>query len=369
MDRILRSVAFISLLVLPPALITQTARPARAGGLDAAETASFREAKQLYKSGKYEEAAALFSRLSAAHPEMPILARDAGAAYYYLQRPEPALSNFREYLHTQKKIAVEDRREVDRWVAEMEQLRAQNTTKPTDAQTPSTNPAGSHPVDLRLGPGGSPPAAPGAFPNAAASPRKDGQMSAPSFQPGPGQAGQYPAQPDGQPNLQQPYPGQYQTPPPTGAPGQAPYPYAYPYPYANQPPQSQTPPSPLQPQAQSQPAAGLATESGGEASSGSGNLPWIIGGAGVAGLALGGVFTYLYQSAFSDTQKQYNPSRESSGKTYSALQFVCYGVGAAGVVTAIILATRTDSHPSKGTVALVPSLGPRSAGVLLDLTY
>jgi hypothetical protein len=95
-------------------------------------------------------------------------------------------------------------------------------------------------------------------------------------------------------------------------------------------------------------------------------LPWVIGGAGVAAIALGGVFTYMYRSAYADTRAQYDPGRESAGRTYSYLQFVCYGLGAAGVATGAILLFRSD----QGTqVSVVPALGPRLAGAEVQVRY
>jgi tetratricopeptide (TPR) repeat protein len=71
---------------------------ALAAGLTAKDTARAKQARQLYKEGRYEDAAKLFSRLSSAYPDMLVLTRNLGACYYYLRRPEPALSNLREYL-------------------------------------------------------------------------------------------------------------------------------------------------------------------------------------------------------------------------------------------------------------------------------
>jgi len=51
-----------------------------------------------------------------------------GLCYYYLRRPEPALINLRGYLaRTQSSIAAEDREDVERWIREMEALRAQSS--------------------------------------------------------------------------------------------------------------------------------------------------------------------------------------------------------------------------------------------------
>ena len=121
-------VLLLSFAVLP----AWSAGPALAAGLDNKAASDLQEAKRLYKSGKYEEAADIFSQLSAAHPDFPVFARNAGACYYYLQRPEPALSNLRDYLLSQKRIAPEDRTEVEGWISEMEKLRDQNAPTTSD---------------------------------------------------------------------------------------------------------------------------------------------------------------------------------------------------------------------------------------------
>jgi hypothetical protein len=95
---------------------------------------------------------------------------------------------------------------------------------------------------------------------------------------------------------------------------------------------------------------------------------WLVGGLGVAVLATGAVFTYLSQSAFSDTVKQYNANRESSGKTYAEVAGVCYGVGAAGVATAAILAIM-NQHRTSSSVALAPVVRPDTVGAVVHYSY
>ena len=99
----------------------------------------------------------------------------------------------------------------------------------------------------------------------------------------------------------------------------------------------------------------------------SNTLAWVAGGIGVAGLVAGGVCTGLALSNFSSTEKQYKPSDESAGKTYAALQWVGYGVGLAGIGTAIVLFT-LNAKPT-GSTALIPMLGQGFAGASVAGTY
>ena len=93
----------------------------------------------------------------------------------------------------------------------------------------------------------------------------------------------------------------------------------------------------------------------------------VIGGVGVAALAMGGVFSYLASSNFSDVEKKYDGGKYDDAKTYSTMQFVGYGVGAAAIVTAVILlATGKDEHQS---VALAPAVGPGFTGAALGGTF
>jgi hypothetical protein len=104
---------------------------AMAEGLDAKGEETAKEATQLYKQGQYEEAAKLYARLGVDYPDMPIFERNVGACFYYLRKPNPALSNLRNYLNHKKGIALDDKAVVDRWIDEMEKLRAQDTSAST----------------------------------------------------------------------------------------------------------------------------------------------------------------------------------------------------------------------------------------------
>ena len=105
-----------------------------------------KEALRLYKQGLYDEAAKLFAKLSVDYPDMMIFERNLGACFYYLHKPEPALSNLRHYLNHKQNIAPDDKAIVVGWIAEMEKLREQNaaavqqTTSPPPVVEPSVLP-------------------------------------------------------------------------------------------------------------------------------------------------------------------------------------------------------------------------------------
>ena len=127
------------LAVLAAALV---APQVAAAGLDKQSTANAKKATQLYKTGNYEEAATLFLQLSVDNPSMPVFVRNLGACYYYLRRPDPAVSNLREYLHKKKDISDEDRTEVEGWISEMTLLRQRGpSAAPAAASAPAPAPA------------------------------------------------------------------------------------------------------------------------------------------------------------------------------------------------------------------------------------
>lgn len=288
--------------------------PVSAAGLDKKSTAEAKKATQLYKQGSYEDAAALFLQLSVDNPGMPVFVRNLGACYYYLRRPEPALSNLREYLHKKKDIEPQDRQEVEKWIAEME--------------------------EVRRGAVGAAPVLPSTEPSAA--------QPAPGMAPGPG------AMPPGQP----PYPP-YQTMPPAGAG----YP---PAPTWNAAPGS-APPAGAWPTGVPNPAGPTGNTLVAQPetkSSGRVTAAWILGGVGVAALVTGGVCTLMANSKFSDVEKKYDPGKESDGKTFATVQWIGYGVGAAAVTTAVILAV--TGKRSSGSVALAPAVASGQAGAVVS---
>lgn len=110
--------------------------------MDANAELEAKEATRLFKQGLYEDAAKLFAKLSVDYPDMLIFERNLGACFYYLRRPEPALSNLRHYLGHRKDITDDDKAVVERWIAEMEKARAQSSAVSAPPAVPFP-PAGS----------------------------------------------------------------------------------------------------------------------------------------------------------------------------------------------------------------------------------
>ena len=353
------TVIFLGVLVASFALnLPMAARSASAAELDKKGKADAKEALGLYKEGHYEEAARIFVSLSVAHPDMLVFVRNLGACYYYLRRNDPALSNLRDYLHRKKDITADDRAEVEAWIGELEHFRGQAASPPVAVAAmpvPVAAPPAPPPSALPEALPPTPAAAPVAQPAPAVPPAPQSQPSDYAY-PAASQYGTQPGYPQAQYSPQPAYPQAQYSPQPD-----AQYPY---------PPAGPVYPPPTPTQNQGAPAGGLGADTSNQTSPlpSNNNAAWIVGGIGVAVIATGGIFTYLSQSAFSDTEKQYNPSKESTGKTYADIQGVCYGLGAAGVVTAIIMMATKDHH-SSNSVALAPVVRPDSVGAVIHYSY
>lgn len=135
----LSPILFASMVSLVTANLPGLAPVAAAAALDAKGEVEAKQATRLYKEGHYEDAAKLFSRLTVEYPELTIFERNLGACFYYLRKPEPALSNLRGYLNHRKDILPDDKAVVERWIDEMETLRVQNAA--ASSATSVTGPA------------------------------------------------------------------------------------------------------------------------------------------------------------------------------------------------------------------------------------
>ena len=347
---LLGALAFGFISTLPMA-----ARTTFAAEMDKKGKADAKGAMRLYKEGNYEDAARLFVKLSLAYPDMLVFVRNLGACYYYLRRYEPALSNLRDYEHRKKDLAPDDRAEVEGWIGEMERLRDQATapppvqmpvvpapapaSEPTPTATP-TPPAPPAPVMASSPPTVVAPSPPAAPPPLAPQP--------PVYQ-----APTYPA------------PAPYQTQsayPPQGGYGASSSPYATPpyspsmYPEPNQPPAAAP---------EGAPPLGVTTPAADSGSSGSGRkvAAWLIGLASVGTAAAGGFFTAKGLDDFSKVETKYDPTLEKQGKDAINAGWICYGVGAAGLITALIIGS--SGGGSSPGVALAPAVGPGTAGAVV----
>jgi hypothetical protein len=426
-----RSLATLALGVFLATLVSlapSLTRPASAAELDKKGRSDAKEAMRFYKEGNYEDAAKLFLRLSINYPDMLVFVRNLGACYYYMRRYEPALSNLRDYLHRKTDIAADDHAEVSGWIGEMERLRDQANAPaapPAAASGDSVPAAGAEaapvpsvPVPVPPATATGPAATPGPAPTAPAAASPAPTPSAPSA-PAAAGAPASGAPPTSTDTAYPPSQPAYPTPSPYGSSPQAPYGVAAPGPYGAPPqgqygtpqgqygapaapgpygPQPAYPPQgqyPVQPAPGPQyapagppgyapatyppgyapapaaaPVAGVATAEAAPPPSGGGGrkvAAWVLGITGAAIAGTGGVLTYLSQDKFDKVEAKYDPSQEKTGKNLAIGAGVCYGVGGAAIVTAIIVGATGGS--SSGHAALAPAVGPGVAGATLSGSF
>jgi tetratricopeptide (TPR) repeat protein len=95
------------------------------------------QAREEFAAGRYQQALDLFAKLYA-ETLHPVYLRNIGRCYQNLGDPDRAIISFRDYLRKHKTISVEERKEVDDFIAEMEQLRKQKAGAATPPPETST---------------------------------------------------------------------------------------------------------------------------------------------------------------------------------------------------------------------------------------
>lgn len=89
----------------------------------------------------------------------------------------------------------------------------------------------------------------------------------------------------------------------------------------------------------------------------------VLAVVGVAAIGGGVAFGLAARSAASAVASQYDPNRESAGKRDATLQWVGYGVGAAALVTGVILLVRGPGEPEASSSPVQVGFGPGGASL------
>ena len=105
-----------------------------------ADAADARElkAREEFAAGRYHEALDIFAKLYA-ETLHPVYLRNVGRCYQNLGDPDRAIISFRDYLRKHKTIQPEERREVEGFISEMEDLKKQREAAAKGA-TPAAAP-------------------------------------------------------------------------------------------------------------------------------------------------------------------------------------------------------------------------------------
>lgn len=101
------------------------------GGDNSAEL----KAREAFAAGRYDEALDLFAKLYA-QTLHPVYLRNIGRCHQKLRQPDQAIDKFREYLAKEKKIAPDERAEIEGYIKDMEALRDEQAK----AKNPPPNP-------------------------------------------------------------------------------------------------------------------------------------------------------------------------------------------------------------------------------------
>jgi hypothetical protein len=310
-----------------------------------AEAASPREteAAKLFFAGQYAEALKIYVDLAVATGD-PAYMCEIGRCYHRMGKPEEASRNLRDCL-TQAKLTPKKKREFQQLQAEVDAARA-------------AGPAGP-PAYAGPGPAGAPP--PG-VPGAAGYP-PPGTAGAPAGYP-PAPTGYPPAgAPQGYPP-----PAGYGAPPPGGFPPPAQGAGGPPPGYAQQQPPAGVPPAGAPPAGAGAAPEGQLTSTANAPAEGSGSwltpAAYVAGSVGVLGVLAGAGSGYMANKKFDEVEKEYNDAKFKNANTFNTLQYVGYGIGAAGIGTAIvlfILAPSSSSTEASNRFNLIAS--PTSIGV------
>ena len=233
-------------------------------------------ARQDFAAGRYEEAIEIFAELYAKTAD-PIFLRNIARCYQKQNRADEAIANFREYLSKAKKLSPGEREEIEGFIRDLEASRA--PPKPAEPATP-------------------PPAAA----------RTPAVTEAPAAKTPPAATESTP------PVTREPAPVRRAT---SEVATRTP---------AEESPHERRPARSVEP----------AARGGGSVS-----VPGVVlTAAGVAAIGGGIAFGLAARSAATAVALDYDPNRDSAGKRDATLQWVGYGVGAAALVTGVILLVR-----------------------------
>ncbi len=97
------------------------------------------KAREEFAAGRYQQALDLFAKLYA-ETLHPVYLRNIGRCYQNLGDPDRAIISFRDYLRKHKTISAEERKDVEAFIAEMEELKKQRGASATPPPETSTAP-------------------------------------------------------------------------------------------------------------------------------------------------------------------------------------------------------------------------------------
>jgi tetratricopeptide (TPR) repeat protein len=111
------------------------------GSLRAQAASDTREikAREDFAAGRFQEALDIFARLYAESLH-PIYLRNIGRCYQGLQNPDRAIATFRDYLRKAKAITPDEKKEIEGFISEMEDLKRQREATAAQPAAPPPSP-------------------------------------------------------------------------------------------------------------------------------------------------------------------------------------------------------------------------------------
>jgi tetratricopeptide (TPR) repeat protein len=97
------------------------------------------KAREDFAAGRYQQALDVFAKLYAEKLH-PVYLRNIGRCYQNLGDADKAIISFRDYLRKHKAISAEERKEVEGFIAEMEDLKKQKSAEASAAETSTAPP-------------------------------------------------------------------------------------------------------------------------------------------------------------------------------------------------------------------------------------
>ena len=291
-----RARRWLRIFALLCAVVGVYARTAQAAPVSAREL----RARQDFAAGRYEEAIEIFAELYAKTAD-PIFLRNIARCYQKQNRADEAIANFREYLSKAKKLSPGEKEEIEGYIRDLEASRA--PPKPAEPREADRR------ASRRARAGGDRSAA------REATRRRPTRRRARARRP-PRRAGARAA-----------------------CAGEV----------ATRTPAEESPRD-----------AGPHEVEPARARRRLGVLPGVVlTAAGVAAIGGGVAFGLAARSAATAVASQYDPNRESAGKRDATLQWVGYGVGAAALVTGVILLVRGPGEPEASSSSVQVGFVPR----------
>lgn len=121
--------------ILGPDLVASQAALAAGKRTDKREV----EARKAFAAGKYQKALDLFTDVYADNPH-PTYLRNVGRCYQNLKQPEKAINAFKDYLRQAKDLKESEVKEVNGFIAEMEELQKEQKAETAAAAPPPPPP-------------------------------------------------------------------------------------------------------------------------------------------------------------------------------------------------------------------------------------